>query len=445
MTLRKLARFVFSGPLADNPAITDGARNALRHAPRPPGLDDVSMSDELQARIRGVRAAVSSYFARVHNADVSQRLTDPEKIYVADQAEYTVACEAEGVDPRSAGFCSRGGTLVIKRSDDVLSMLSTMQHELLHPVEYREFVLTGDPTASVDISPLQSGLNIYQPGEIGPDGWAKREYHRVSESILEMAHFEIVWTEWPKTAGLTDIDPSKVPIAYQADLIVMDEMIKRIADESGRSYVETFRELQSPQLFGGHDAVDTFTRVFGDNERDIANWQFTMDMSASLALAEKLGLSAAVAKLKAFNNHEAVQIMDDLVPGGCRVQSQRIPQPEVEPSTPDVQDIARQEGVADETEPQAVEDARPVTSAETSDPAPRTPTRPAPRRTPLMLSTHKDQQPPSNTDRSAPSLLASGQGRRSIDEPPTAAAEEPAMPELDRPLEPPPSTGLDTL
>lgn len=396
--------------------------------------------------------------ARTLDVDVSERLVELERMYLLDEADYEVARQAAGAGAGLSGF-ARDGYVVVKRTG---SYPEDMQHEVLHGLVRITWHLREDSDGTLQVQKVDEGLEqspVDQPGGVSLFRLAK-------EVMIEMMSIEAAHQEWQEIPELSTLDTSELNHGYQAGLVVVDAMFKKVAETTGRTYIETFRDFQDHSVIGNDSAMNGLTDTFGWGGRlDIAGWDNPGSEITSM-VADWLGLPDAAEKCRALGRGEKVVVMEDLIPGGVKVRyKDLVPEIEVGHERVTSEDHAAERGEATgdgvTSEPRdvitssesVVGQAMPahldvVDSPDAVDP-PRASAsvRQPQRRRPLSLSSHNDNSRPGTSGKrlETPSLLASSAEPDSVEIPLPTTAEEPLMPEISQTVESQTEHGLDTL
>ena len=138
-----------------------------------------------------------------------------------------------------------------------------------------------------------------------------------------MSNLEVMSNLWEYQQALSQMDAGNYGnIGYIEQVVVVDELVKRIADKNGREYKDVLRELQRGKFLGEMQALRILTGEVGkDGMKMLAKW--ILDPNESIEIVQSLGLTEAQTKIQALRQGQDVQVMERIAPDIVHRQSAR--------------------------------------------------------------------------------------------------------------------------
>lgn len=252
-----------------------------------------------------------SEFARDElGIDLSKRIPTVERFHFFDDDGYQKVRELHGLQSGSVGVHSTSGHMLAKEKPVVEETLGNSQHELIHIISYR----------TINLCEIEGGLWT-QRGHSGYANERNQVLSMIDEALTEMTNLEVMANNWQKQDALSQMSVGNYGnIGYIEQVIVVDELVKRIADKNGREYKDVLHELQRGKFLGEMQALRNLTDEVGkDGMKMLAKW--TLDPSKSTEIVQTLRLTEAQAKIQAFRQGQDVQVMDGIAPNIVHRQS----------------------------------------------------------------------------------------------------------------------------
>ncbi|MBU1117839.1 hypothetical protein KKD37_02645 [Patescibacteria group bacterium] len=261
---------------------------------------------EAKSLLKAESRAVISWGKEKLRIDLSGRMPTEDGVHFLLEPDFNKIANIFGCEPNVSGFRMPSGEIFIKQQPKLVDTLSIVQHERLHGVSYQK------PTAQQIINNrskeiLCSGYSRYISGE--------KHYGSFDEALTEMANLIIIreyWSQQPKLRELRIVDQRH--IAYPGEILVVDELIKKISEKNGREYKDVFYELMKGKIKGKSRTLRILSDVVGKEGMDvIKKWKASPDVLLKTMTALKLG--RGVIKFEQLRRGSEIRIMEEIIPG----------------------------------------------------------------------------------------------------------------------------------
>lgn len=300
----------FVGPVKD-PQKVESARAYLEtnKVAMPP---EQKKSPEREKQVEGMIEALSEFARDELGIDLSKRIPSDDRFHFFDNDGYQKVRELHGLQPGSVGVHSTSGHMLAKEEPVVEETLGNSQHELIHITSYR----------TINLCEIESGLWTKR-GHSGYANETNQALSMIDEALTEMTNLEVMANHWQNQQALSQMDAGNYGnIGYIEQVVVVDELVKRIADKNGREYKDVLRELQRGKFLGEMQALRILTGEVGkDGMKMLAKW--ILDPNESIEIVQSLGLTEAQTKIQALRQGQDVQVMERIAPDIVHRQSAR--------------------------------------------------------------------------------------------------------------------------
>lgn len=250
-------------------------------------------------QIRGMVSALLEFARDELGIDLSKRIPSDDRFHFFDNNGYQKVRELHGLQSGSVGVHSTSGHMLAKEEIVVEETLANLQHELIHVTSYRTINL-----CEID------GKLWTKRGHSGYANERNKALSMIDEALTEITNLQIMANNWQKQDALNQMSVGNYRnIGYIEQVIVVDELIKRIADKGVREYKDVLRELQRGKFLGEMQTLRILTDEVGkDGMKMLAKW--TIDPSESTEIVQTIGLTGAQAKIQALRQGQNVHVLE---------------------------------------------------------------------------------------------------------------------------------------
>lgn len=264
---------------------------------------ELRKSPEREQQVISMVTAFSEFARNELGIDLSKRLPPKEKFHFFDEKGFHKIKKMYTLPPSSVGVYSPSGHIFTKEEPTIEDTLGNAQHEMIHVTSFR----------SINLCEIKGKLRI-QRDRSGYTNMNNQALSMIDEALTEMTNLEVMADNWKNQPALNQMTIYRYKgIGYIEQIIVVDELIKRIADRNGREYKDVLRQLQKGKFLGEMQALRILTDEIGkDGMKMLAKW--TLDPGGSIEIAQALGLTTAQTKLHALKQGQDVQVIEGIVP-----------------------------------------------------------------------------------------------------------------------------------
>jgi len=290
----------FVGPVKDKSKI-ESAKQYLEtnKVAMPP---EQEKTPEREQQVMGMTGGLSEFAKEELGINLSKRIPSGDRFHFFDDSGYQKVRELHGLGS-SVGVHSTSGHMLAKEEPIIEETLGNSQHELIHVASYR----------TINPCEIEGGLWT-QRSHSGYTNERNQALSMIDEALTEMTNLQVMANHWKNQPALSQMDVANYGnLGYTEQIIVVDELVKRIADKNGREYKDVLRDLQRGKFLGQTQALRVLTDEVGkDGMKMLAKW--TLDPSESTEIVETLGLTEAQAKIQALRQGQDVQVMERISP-----------------------------------------------------------------------------------------------------------------------------------
>lgn len=297
------SRFHFFGPVKDLETLAAVAdhletQSLVIHAP------EQEKSPEREQQIRAVADSVLLFAQDELQIDLANRAPNLDKVHFFSKHNYQMVRDQFRLRPTTVATYTKFSDVLIMESATIEGTLGNLQHELIHLLSYRAKNICGTETEV-----------FVKPGYAGYHNERNQALAMVEEALTEMVNIEVMVRFWGDQEALRDLQvESYKDIGYIEQIIIIDELLKRIADTQDTSYLDILRHLQRGKFLGQMQSLRVLTQEIGRwGMKSLAKWT-SLDPNHSIAIAKELRLPVAIDKILGIRNKRPIQIMERVVP-----------------------------------------------------------------------------------------------------------------------------------
>ncbi len=289
-------KFRFVGPAREKPRIVEEAQQDIEYGTiqMPPEREK---SPERIQQLYGIVHALNEFAKNELRIDLIKRLPGTGQFHFFDENGYQELNRTNNRPKGSVAFCFLGGDISVQEQSSIEETLANANHELIHVTSYQ----------SISLCQERGGYSIdIEQGHSGYANERNQALAMIEEGLTELTNIQVMMLYWKHEQALTQMDMENYrDIGYPEQVIIIDELIKRIAHKQGQPYQDILRGIQRGKFLGQMQSLRIFTEEIGkDGMKILAKWTFGHDQS--VAVAKALGLTEAQKKLHALQAGEKV-------------------------------------------------------------------------------------------------------------------------------------------
>lgn len=260
----------------------------------PPGIE---MTPERAAQLGEIIETFTDFAEEELGIDLSQRLKNiKKKFHFYDRETFdTVATKIKGKSsPNLHGFTLGTQDMLIAEEQGAEETLATAHHELMHSISPGFMHQPEGNTPRISTTSYHSGN-----GTLALD-----------EALREITNVELRYLHWSKNPILAAVNSGKTK--YIREIIVVDQLLKKVADARNQPYKDVLRHLQRKMFLGKNDGLQIIKDTVTQEEwRIFTQWIAGDHTDKAIQVAAQLGLSEAVKKLHSYNRGEKAKWFGD--------------------------------------------------------------------------------------------------------------------------------------
>jgi len=264
-------------------------------------VSEIPKNPERVDQIDAVSKSVLLWGKRELRVNLAARIPTIGQIHFYSRSDYQKITKICGLNPNSvASFWPENGNIFVMEDPNPTNTLARLQHEILHRISFIAKCKRKDATQ------IQSGYHNLASKTLGT----------FDEALTEMANIHIVMKYWGEQPELLSQLKRRnlTKVGYQGEIIVVDELIKRIADIKHQKYEDVFRRLQKGKVKGKIKTIQILAEVLDDEEMKIINeWAPFEECLPRVVKALKVGRIKV--KFDQYERGIGINILERMTPG----------------------------------------------------------------------------------------------------------------------------------
>ncbi|OGG22178.1 hypothetical protein A3D03_02670 [Candidatus Gottesmanbacteria bacterium RIFCSPHIGHO2_02_FULL_40_13] len=250
------------------------------------------VTNERESQVKGILSALQEYAMNELGIDLRERLPNESDIHFFDPKQWKIFCKQEGMTRDNPAMNIASGKIYVEEDPDLRLTLQNTGHELIHVVSATNIYSRVDPkdSAAIKTSISHQGFHNYENDAL----------LSLDEAITEITNIQLVTNYWLKNDKLSGLDWSgHDSVGYIKTLVIVDGLIKKVAEQQRVGYLDVLKTLQRGKLLGQMQSLRVLTTAIGkdymgklarlSDENVIELRQFALDLGLTDTV-QKLGL-----------------------------------------------------------------------------------------------------------------------------------------------------------
>lgn len=290
----------FVGPIKDA-LIIEGIKFSFENSRATFPLE-VEKTPTREQQIVGIKSALFKFAIEHLGIDISKKMPDSKKFHFIKDKDFQIVRDKYDLNPATLAVTFMNDETFLTEEQLLENTLGNLQHELMHLVSYRELNIREN-----------NGIIKQEKSRSGYANEKNKVLMIIDEALSEITNIEVMELYWKNEPNLAETRiENYTKIGYIEQIIVVDELLKKVADESGREYTDVLASLQKGKFLGRMQDLRLLTETVGVTRmKTLSAWTLAMD---NISIAQEFGLTDAVDKINKIRNGENVNILERVSP-----------------------------------------------------------------------------------------------------------------------------------